>query len=122
MKTVKIRCFSAINGEKTFVWDGSGQWNEPTSIRFQTEDDAYEFRWTKTTVWFVRTGDIPLELTLRADGLSDARLSSEGRTIVIPANVIRMQIEPSRLDVFFRMEDLVETHQIHLDWILEGRN
>lgn len=122
MKTVKIRCFSAINGEKTFVWMGEGQWDEPTSIRFQTTEDAYDVRWNETTVWFVRTGQVPLELTLCKNGRSDALLSSQGRHIAIPVNVIRMQIEPSRFDVFYQMEGLLETHQIHLDWTIEGRN
>jgi hypothetical protein len=122
MKTVKIRCFSAINGEKTFVWNGQGLWDETKAIRFQTEEDAYEFRWNETTVWFIRTGDVPLELTLCANGRSVARLFSEGRRIDIPANVLRMHFEPSRFDVFYRMEGLLETHQIHLDWTLEGRN
>lgn len=122
MKTVKIRCFSAINGEKTFEWNGLGEWLEPSSVRFRTDRDDYRFAWSKQTVTFERKGELPLELEWSETGRSLAKITTGGQVLSAECTVIRIQINEARLDVLYRMEGQDDLHRIHLDWTLEGRN
>jgi hypothetical protein len=122
MKTVKIRCFSAMNGEKTFAWNGLGEWIESAAVRFETDGDRYHVAWTPSGVRFRRIGELPLELDLKREGTSLARITADGQVLEASCVVTRIQINDSRVDVFYRMEGLQDTHRIHLDWTLEGRN
>jgi hypothetical protein len=122
MKTVKIQCFSAINGEKTFVWNGYGDWNERDQIRFLADADDYAFAYTKDSATFLRLGTTPLEIRARKEGRSEAWLVVDGRRLHLKIHVYDLEIASRRLDIFFRMEEHPDAHQIHLDWTIEGRN
>lgn len=116
MKTVKIHCFSAINGEKTFVWNGIGELPETNRMVFRTDEDEYRFRFGLEDAAFERIGVQPLSLLWNRTGSGEARVSAMGLNLTLRLTILRYDTESHRFAVRYRIEGQTETHEFQLTW------
>ncbi len=126
MKPAKIHFFSAINGEKTIVWNGFADFDKIGWIRFQTQtNETIEIAWTNTDARFKKQGESDLTIHFVPGQIKQGTIKADGFEFPVSVKTKSVRVAENAVDIAYEIidgPDLPSQHLIHVDWITEGRN